>query len=261
MGRCFILFFYRRTRHHIKNGISSCFWLLLVAFALKLEINWCKITSMSNQNGQTGQRDGYLLWKLPRHPFDYTYLINLLAGYRSPRDKISRMIRKQEIIQVKKGLYVLSPEFGGEIDLKVLANLAYGPSYISMEYALSYWGLIPEKVEEVTSMTNKRNKSFDTPLGRFSYKYLENSKYWPGVQWLDGKTGSFLMASKEKAICDRLARVKGLTVADMDVYLEEDLRIDTDELEGMDTSLLKEIRDAYKNNSVAAFCDWFTCTR
>ena len=59
--------------------------------------------------------------------------MDFLKGYRSPRDKISRMIKKKEIIQVKKGLYVLSPEFGNQINLKILANLIYGPSYISLE--------------------------------------------------------------------------------------------------------------------------------
>jgi len=97
----------------------------------------------------------HLPWILPQHPIDYSYLMDLLKSYQSPRDKISRMIMKKEIIPVKKGLYVLSPEFGKPIDLKVVANLIYGPSYISLEYALSYWGLIPEKVEEVTSITNK----------------------------------------------------------------------------------------------------------
>lgn len=213
---------------------------------------------MSNQVGQTGQKDQYLLWKLPRHPFDYTYLMSLLEGYRSPRDKISRMIRKKEIIQVKRGLYVLSPDFGGHIDLKVLANLAYGPSYISLEFALAYWGLIPEKVEEVTSMTNKRNKSFDTPLGRFTYRYLESSKYWPGVQWISGKTGTFLIASKEKALCDRIAQVDGLTTKEMSHLLEQDLRVDSEELTALDTELLRKINSAYRNNKVSAFYEWYT---
>jgi hypothetical protein len=72
---------------------------------LKLANGCRKITSMSNENRQTGQRDQYLLWKLPKYPFDYSYLMSLLKGYRSPRDKISRMIKKKEIIQIKKGLY------------------------------------------------------------------------------------------------------------------------------------------------------------
>ena len=211
---------------------------------------------MSNEIGHSGQNKHYLLWQLPKHPIDYLYLMNLLKAYRSPRDKISRMIKKKEIIQVKKGLYVLSPEFGNQINLKILANLIYGPSYISLEYALSYWGLIPEKVEEVTSMTNKRNKVFETPVGRFSYKYLQSSKFSVGIERITEETGAFLMASKEKAICDRLALVKRLDSNEIVEFFENDLRLDIDELIGLDIELVREIERVYKNKSVTAFLKW-----
>lgn len=216
---------------------------------------------MSNKNRQTGQRDQYLLWKLPKHPFDYFYLMSLLKEYRSPRDKISRMIKKKEIIQVKKGLYVTSPTFGGYLNLKVLANLVYGPSYISLEYALSYWGLIPEKVEEVTSMTNKRNKVFETPVGTFSYKYLENTKFSKGIEWIFDETGSFLIASKEKAICDRIALVKLLAFDEIEDFLESELRLDMGELADLDIELVKEIQAAYRKKSVTAFYEWLRANR
>jgi hypothetical protein len=211
---------------------------------------------MSNEIGHFGQNNRYLLWKLPKHPIDYLYLMDFLKTYRSPRDKISRMIKKKEIIQVKKGLYVLSPEFGNQINLKILANLIYGPSYISLEYALSYWGLIPEKVEEITSMTNKRNKVFETPVGRFSYKYLQSSKFSVGIERISEENGAFLIASKEKAICDRLALVKGLHSNDIAGFFEYDLRLDIDELIGLDIELVREIERVYKNKSVTAFLRW-----
>lgn len=215
-----------------------------------------KITSMSNKIGHSSQNKHYLLWKLPKHPIDYLYLMDLLKTYRSPRDKISRMIKKKEIIQVKKGLYVLSPEFGSQINLKILANLIYGPSYISLEYALSYWGLIPEKVEEVTSMTNKRNKVFETPVGRFSYKYLQSSKFSVGIERISEENGAFLIASKEKAICDRLALIKGLRANEIAEFFEYDLRLDINELSGLDIELVREIERVYKNKSVTAFLKW-----
>ncbi|MCP4155863.1 MAG: hypothetical protein GY757_49520 [bacterium] len=211
---------------------------------------------MSNNNRHTGQNMQYLPWKLPKHPFGYTYLMNLLKDYNSPRDKISRMLRKKEIIQVKKGLYVVAPEFGGQIDLRILANLIYGPSYISLEYALAYWGLIPEKVEEITCITNKRKKSFETSLGFFSYKYLKNSTFSIGVERVTTENGAFLIASGEKAICDRLAAVKGLTVLEMEEFLEYDLRLDTDELPSLDIQLVGKIAEKYRKGSVTAFYKW-----
>jgi len=211
---------------------------------------------MSNKIGHAGQKNPHLPWVLPQHPIDYSYLVDLLKGYKSPRDKISRMIMKKEIIQVKRGLYVLSPEFGKPIDLKIAANLIYGPSYISLEYALSYWGLIPEKVEEITSMTNKRNKFFETPLGNFSYKYLHSSKFSVGIERISGESGAFLIASKEKAICDRIALVKDLNKGEISTFLEDDLRLDMDELSGLDIELVHEIVQVYKKRVVVTFFNW-----
>ena len=216
---------------------------------------------MSNKVRHPGQNMQYLAWRLPKYPIDYSYLMNLLKGYNSPRDKISRMIKKKEIIQVKKGLYVQSPGFGNPINLKVLANLVYGPSYISLEYALSYWGLIPEKVEEITSMTNKRNKVFETPVGTFSYKYLHSSKFSVGIERISEETGAFLIASKEKAICDRLALVKDLNVSEIPGFFEYDLRLDMDELPGFDIELVKEIAKVYKKKSVTSFFKWLSQDR
>lgn len=216
---------------------------------------------MSNKVRHPGQNMQYLAWRLPKYPIDYSYLMNLLKGYNSPRDKISRMIKKKEIIQVKKGLYVQSPGFGNPINLKVLANLVYGPSYISLEYALSYWGLIPEKVEEITSMTNKRNKVFETPVGTFSYKYLHSSKFSVGIERISEETGAFLIASKEKAICDRLALMKDLNVSEIPGFFEYDLRLDMDELPGFDIELVKEIAKVYKKKSVTSFFKWLSQDR
>jgi len=122
-----------------------------------------------------------LIFKLPKHPFDYLLLTDLLKAYSYPRNKINSLLKKRIIIRVKKGLYLLSSEFGGVVDQNMLANLIYGPSYISLDYALSFRGLIPERVDVVTSMTNKRNKSFKTPVGRFTYSYINENIFYKGV--------------------------------------------------------------------------------
>jgi len=100
----------------------------------------------------------------PIEEIDYNFLKSALAGYNHPRVKINDLLKQGKIIRVKKGLYVFGSELAQQPFLKeTLANLIYGPSYISLEYALAFYGLIPERVEEVTSVTNKRNKSFNTP--------------------------------------------------------------------------------------------------
>src|SRR3989338_5882529 len=113
---------------------------------------------------------------------DYPFLLQLLREYAQPRDKITWLLKNRILIRVKKGLYIFGPEYArAPYSIEVLANLIYGPSYISMEYALSFHGLIPERVEIVTSVTSKRDKEFATPVGVFRYRYLHPRKYFVGV--------------------------------------------------------------------------------
>jgi len=224
-------------------------------------------TSMSEKNRHADRNEIDLIRALPTHLFDYSYLMWVLKLYRSPRDKIGRMLKKKQIIQLKRGLYTLSPEYGGDVDRRAMANLIYGPSYISLEYALSFWGLIPERVEEVTSMTNKRNKLFDTPFGSFSYKYINSLKFSQGVTLEDTGnayygTGnkhkiSFFIATKEKAICDQIASVNEIKKEkDLTEYLANHLRIDPEALFDLDVALLKRIENAYKKIPVKIFTNW-----
>ena len=104
---------------------------------------------------------------IPTEVFSFQQLMDCLAGYAKPRDKIGALLRRGDIIRVRKGLYVFGPDYRrGPWSREVLANLIYGPSYISLDYALAYYALIPERVEEVTSVTLSRSRRFDTPLGR-----------------------------------------------------------------------------------------------
>src|SRR5205085_9208942 len=101
-----------------------------------------------------------------REEIDYQFLLSLLLEYARPREKISAWLKSGELIRVKKGLYIFGPQVAqGPYSPEVLANLIYGPSAISLNYALSFYGLIPERVTTITSITNKRNKQFSTAVG------------------------------------------------------------------------------------------------
>src|SRR6185369_10017843 len=96
-----------------------------------------------------------------REEFDYTQLKSVLASYASVDRKINQLMSTGVIVRVKKGLYVFGkPYRRGPICPEVLANLIYGPSCLSLEYALFYHGLIPERVEMFTSVTPQKNKHF-----------------------------------------------------------------------------------------------------
>ena len=109
---------------------------------------------------------------------DYSALMSHLQNYKAPDRKLTTLLRSSALIRVKKGLYVLGDEYRQmPVSRELLANLIFGPSYISQEYALQYYGLIPERVETITSMTNKRKKEFDTPFGRFTYTYINTERF------------------------------------------------------------------------------------
>lgn len=188
---------------------------------------------------------------------DYLFIMECLSMYRQPRAKLTSLLKDQQLIRVKKGLYVFGKEYQQRpYSLEVLANLIYGPSYISFEYALAYYNLIPETVTRVTSACSKRIKHFTTPVGEFVYYYVPPEKFSSGISWqsVDENT-HFLIATKEKALADYVARIKPFgNKKDLLLYLVEGMRIDSDELFNFNTSLMDEISHYYKNRNVTFLC-------
>ncbi len=191
-----------------------------------------------------------------REELDYPFLMDALKGYASPRDKISRWLKTGALIRVKKGLYLFGPAVAqGAYSLEVLANLIYGPSALSFSYALSFYGFIPERVSEITSITYKRHKAFSTPLGKFSYTYISAKKYAVGIE-LKTQTPdhAFLMASPEKALCDQLCFSKTpltlKTTEEMGAYLFYDLRIDRDKFKSLSVEKMFDLAKVYVDQRI-----------
>ncbi len=169
--------------------------------------------------------------------------------------KIAYMVNKGELIRLKKGLYILGEDYQTtSIDTISLSNLLYAPSYVSFDYALSYYGLIPERVYEITSATMRMKKEFNTPLGRFTYKPIPLQAYALGVDWLyDDINGGKLIATSEKALCDKIRSDRGigrLSQQNLRDYLEFDLRIDMDVFYTLDTELIMAIAIAYRSSNL-----------
>lgn len=195
-------------------------------------------------------------------PFDYQLAMDRLRDYRAPRDRLGHLCASGEVVRVRKGLYVPGWKRGQEppVDPLVLSGLIYGPSYVSLETALSRHGLIPERVEEITCITSKRAKLFDTPTGRFRYEPVNERVFGLGIRLEQARGGSFFIAEPEKALCDRLAMISGLTAArDMRDVLENDLRIEPDEvIRSFRLPLVTEIASVYRRKSVTAFHRWLS---
>lgn len=194
--------------------------------------------------------------RIPGDVLDYQQLTSLLRGYAKPRDRITALLAGGELVRLRKGLYVLGERYRRQPLLREhLANLIYGPSYVSLDYALSRHGLIPERVDEVTSLTTGEHRRFVTPLGVFSYRATTARRYAPGVEWHGNGVARYLMASPEKALADKVAsdrRLGRTTVAGMRAYLIEDLRIDADRLTSLDLQRLQAIAGAYRSYRVSA---------
>jgi predicted transcriptional regulator of viral defense system len=188
---------------------------------------------------------------------DYNFIKHALREYKNPRVKINDLLKKKEIIRVKKGLYVFGAELARQpYSKETLANLIYGPSYISLEYALSFYGLIPERVETITSVTNKRNKFFKTPVGNFSYRYLNPMIYAYEITLHEIDTRhSILIATREKAISDLLYFTDKMTdQKELENYLVENLRLESADLSDLNLGKLMQLAALYGHN-VNLFCN------
>ena len=178
-------------------------------------------------------------------PINKDVLYSLYSDLKRPDRKIPELERKGLVIRIKRNLYVVSPKIHNrEISRELLANHLYGPSYVSLESALSYYGLIPERVYSMLSVCSKQYKQYNTPLGNFEYiKAPEN--YFPiGInQEIVNDSYAFLIASPEKALCDKITNLRNVriqSVKAMHEYLEYDLRFDMSALNTFNTDIIED---------------------
>ena len=194
---------------------------------------------------------GDVLADITTNEIDYNTLMDRLRGYRYPRNKIGSLLKAGRLVRVKKGLYVKA---GGGFSLPVLANMIYGPSYVSQQYALSLYALIPERVHTVTSMTLGRKKLFETPVGRFAYAPLAARYFSVGIRRNEfTSTQTFLIASPEKALVDILWKRTDLDDPPaLHEYLVDDLRLDLEIPNVFSIARMREIERVYQLPVVTA---------
>ncbi len=166
---------------------------------------------------------------------------------------IKRAMSAGEILNIRRGLYCLAPKFQKKpVSVYSLAQRIYGPSYISMETALSYHCWIPEAVFACTCASFGNSKKFETPLGLFSYKRVPQHTFFLGVERCNDKNGNvFFMASPTKALVDYLY-IHQLNWTRIDEPTGS-LRIDEDELACVTAEELEVLMNNYSNNRVKRF--------
>lgn len=188
---------------------------------------------------------------------DKLVVMESLQGYASPRSKLTRMLNSKELLHIRRGLYLAESET--PFSLKTLANIIAGPSYVSFESALDYYGFIPERVVNVTSAIygKNKNKRFETPVGSFIYYHIPEAVYFMEYRRLETEGHPYLIATAEKAICDTLYQHRQVTtLSGLSKLIYEDLRVESDSLKSLDLEIIKALAPGYSKKVTTLFARW-----
>ena len=167
-------------------------------------------------------------------PFDISVLQSVYPGCKQITDKARRLVAEGRIIRLKKDLYVACAN-GGELSRELVANHLYGPSYVSMSWALSLYGLIPERVNLIQSITTKHSRDFSNALGTFHYQHCAADYFPIGITIKGESDCRYLIA----------------------LFLEEDIRFDTDMIQDLDLRIVEQCSAlGRKSGSLAALLNY-----
>ena len=177
-------------------------------------------------------------------PVNTAAIASIYPDVKSANRKVAGLEKTGRIIRLKRGLYVVSPQESGILlSLNLIGNVLYGPSYVSMLTALREYGLIPERVDVVQSMTTHLTVSFQNQAGRFEYQHCAKDYYPIGITQRQEVGVTYLIATPEKALCDYIISTPRLPLRflkDTRTFLEEDLRLDMDAFMEMDVNIFKQ---------------------
>lgn len=190
--------------------------------------------------------------------FNETVVVNLFPDRTQGARELllNRASKAGEIIRLKRGIYVLAPEYRKtEPPQWSIASLLLSPSHVSLETALAYHGLIPEAVYQVASVSTQRSRSFDTPFGVFSYHCVPTNAPRAGVEAVcDPVPFWFYVATPLRAIADMVYLNHTVTWRNDGLeYLFESLRIEEQDLQELQFDRCGKIIEAFRNRRVKEF--------
>jgi predicted transcriptional regulator of viral defense system len=180
------------------------------------------------------------------NPIPHSTLLNTLDDVRRPEQKIKYLTKKGQLTPIMKGWYLQNV---GDLTYSRfhIANVLYGPSYVTSITALSYLGWIADRAVTVDSVVFKRSKELKTSLGLFRYHHLPKDIFHLGITSLqESDKINCLMASPTKALYDYILLTPHLTFtgkSDLLTFLEEDLRFDLERMHDLDLVLLGKLVD------------------
>jgi predicted transcriptional regulator of viral defense system len=190
-------------------------------------------------------------------PISNTVVSDVLSDYKYVRNKTASMVYNGELIRLKNGLFIVSEKITNrEVPKELIANHLYGPSYVSLETALFYYGLIPERVEQTMSMSLKHSNMYKNVVGTFCYVHTSADYYPIGIRQVQTEKVVFMIASPEKALCDLIVTRPYLRIQSgkaMGAFLEEDMRIDFDAVESWNLDIIKQCAEYGKKKRELLF--------
>ena len=171
------------------------------------------------------------------------------SEYSNPLDKIKREVDKGALIRLNRGIY----ETNRNVNPCLLASSILSPSYLSYDWALSYYGFIPEKVIAFTSASLglRKNKTFVNDFGRYEYSDIPVGAFSEGITYLENGEYIVKIATKEKALCDSLSKWRVIkNIKELKELLFVDKRIDEEEFASCDFKLMMRLASLYKKNNL-----------
>ena len=163
------------------------------------------------------------------------------------RNNLSRWVQKGLLTKLRNNFYSF-PEYGNDLDyVQYVANRIYRPSYISLHTALAFYGLIPEAIPQITSVSTLKTAHFENPFGSYTYKTIKPEVMFGYDPKPISKGLNILLAQPEKALLDLLYLYPFYNTKQE----IEALRLEMDFMEDyLDVEKLKESAARFKNKKL-----------
>lgn len=149
-----------------------------------------------------------------------------------------KLVKEGVLERVSKGYYILVSNRPSDFEV---ANILYRPSYVSLDSALNYYGILVQSPQQVMSVSSKRATNIQNNGKTFAYMHLDQ-KYFTDYQ----KTGDFLIASPEKALVDAMFFV---------ALGRSSLSVEELNLQSVDRKKVKEIASRITNKAFKKYFD------
>lgn len=179
-------------------------------------------------------------------------LLEEYNNYSDSYGKIRRLRQEGKLFLLKKGIY----ETNGTLPGYFFSSIIYGPSYLSLDYALSKYGMIPETVHEYTAVTclKGKKKYYHNHFGDYSYQDIPSAAYPFEINIVEESAYYYKIATPEKALCDKLYKLSPVNnISEIKELLFDNLRIDYDAFVKLNFDTLTKLAELYNSNNLRNF--------